>query len=70
MGRGKEYRSFAARCVEIARMTADPQTKAVMLQMAQIWSRLADEQNSLRRRRIELNPDSNAADQAGQDPSS
>jgi hypothetical protein len=43
MGRSQEYRLFAARCLEIARTTADEQTKAVMLQMAQVWSRLADE---------------------------
>jgi hypothetical protein len=43
MGRSQEYRLFAARCLEIARATTDEQTKAVMLQMAQVWSRLADE---------------------------
>lgn len=45
MGRAEEYRWFAARCVEIARITTDDQTKAAMLQMAQVWSRLADEPN-------------------------
>jgi hypothetical protein len=43
MGRAQEYRLFAARCLEVARATADSQTKAVMLQMAQVWSRLAEE---------------------------
>ncbi len=43
MGRSAEYRRFAMRCLEIARATGDQQTKAVMLQMAQVWSRLADE---------------------------
>jgi hypothetical protein len=43
MGRAEQYRWFAARCLEIARHTADAQTKAAMLQMAQVWSRLADE---------------------------
>lgn len=43
MGRAEQYRWFAARCLEIARNTADTQTKAAMLQMAQVWSRLADE---------------------------
>jgi len=43
MGRSAEYRRFAVRCLEIARATGDEQTKAVMLQMAQVWSRLADE---------------------------
>ena len=41
--RSQEYRLFAARCLEIARTTADEQTKAVVLQMARVWSRLADE---------------------------
>jgi hypothetical protein len=43
MGRAREYRWFAARCLEIARTTADAQTKAAMLQMAQVWSRLAED---------------------------
>jgi hypothetical protein len=43
MGRARDYRWFAARCLEIARATADTQTKAAMLQMAQVWSRLAEE---------------------------
>ena len=43
MGRAREYRWFAARCLEIARSTADTQTKAAMLQMAQVWSRLAED---------------------------
>jgi hypothetical protein len=45
MGRAEQYRWFAARCLEIARTTLDPQTRAAMLQMAQVWSRLADENN-------------------------
>jgi hypothetical protein len=42
MERAREYRWFAARCLEIARTTTDGQTKAAMLQMAQVWSRLAE----------------------------
>lgn len=49
MGRSQEYRLFAARCLEIARATADEQTRAVMLQMAQVWSRLADEIEAARK---------------------
>jgi hypothetical protein len=41
MGRVREYRWFAAQCLDVARATADTQTKAAMLQMAQVWSRLA-----------------------------
>jgi hypothetical protein len=47
MGRAEQYRWFAVRCLEIARTTLDPQTKAAMLQMAQVWSRLADENQSV-----------------------
>jgi hypothetical protein len=43
MGRSGEYRLFAARCLDIARTTNDERTKAAMLQMARVWSRLADE---------------------------
>lgn len=43
MASALEYREFAARCLEIARRTSDPQTQAVMLQMAQAWHRLAEE---------------------------
>jgi hypothetical protein len=46
MGRAEQYRWFAARCLELARTTADPQTQAAMLQMAQVWFRLADEAES------------------------
>lgn len=49
MGRSEQYRWFAARCLEIAHSTNDPLTKAAMLQMAQVWSRLADEIESARR---------------------
>jgi len=49
MGRSQEYRLFAAGCLEVARATADEQTRAVMLQMAQVWSRLADEIEAARR---------------------
>ena len=42
MGRSEQYRAFAARCLEIAHNSEDPHTKAIMLQMAQVWSRLAD----------------------------
>jgi hypothetical protein len=45
MGRSQEYRLFAARCLEVARATADE----LMLQMAQVWSRLADEIEAARR---------------------
>lgn len=57
MGRAQQYRSFATRCLEIARVTADRQTKATMLQMAQVWSRLSDEIETAARAR----PNDNSA---------
>jgi hypothetical protein len=41
MGRSDDYRRFARACLELARTTEDPQTRALMLQMAQIWQRLS-----------------------------
>jgi hypothetical protein len=43
MGRSEEYRRFAQECLEMARTTEDHQTRAVLLQMAQVWFRLAEE---------------------------
>jgi hypothetical protein len=43
MSRSKDYRRFAAACLEIAETTEDQQTRAVFIQMAQVWYRLAEE---------------------------
>ena len=56
MGRSQEYRLFAARCLEIARATTDEHTKAVTLQMAQVWSRLADEIETAQRDGVIVDP--------------
>jgi hypothetical protein len=56
MGRAREYRWFAARCLEIAHATADTQTKAAMLQMAQVWSRLAEDITASGRERPDDGP--------------
>ena len=37
-----EYRRFAEACIELARHQETPQERAVLLQMALIWSRLAE----------------------------
>ncbi len=42
MDRCDAYRDFAAQCVELARMMDSPHDRSVMLQMALIWSRLAE----------------------------
>jgi hypothetical protein len=43
MGKSDEYRRFARECLEIAETMDDSQTRAVMVQMAQVWFRLAEE---------------------------
>jgi hypothetical protein len=43
MGRSEEYRRFAAECLTMANDTEDEQTRAIYLQMAQVWFRLSDE---------------------------
>jgi hypothetical protein len=41
MGRSEEYRRFAAECLEMASAFDNPTARAVLLQMAQVWFRLA-----------------------------
>ncbi len=41
MQRSEEYRRFAQECLEMARTTEDEQAHAVLIQMAQVWLRLA-----------------------------
>ena len=41
MGRSDEYRRYAAECLEMASVVHDPKTRATLLQMAQVWLRLA-----------------------------
>jgi len=43
MTKTDEYRRYAAECLELAKITDNPTNKAVLLQMAQTWSRLANE---------------------------
>jgi hypothetical protein len=40
--RCKAYRHFAAQCLELARHIDGPQDRAVLLEMALLWSRLAE----------------------------
>ncbi len=42
MDRSVRYRCFANECLELARTAVSEKSKAVLLQMAQIWSQLAD----------------------------
>jgi hypothetical protein len=42
MGKSDDYRRFAQECLEIARTAVDPRARATLLQMAQVWFRLAE----------------------------
>ena len=43
MGRSDEYRRYAAECVEMASVFHEPKARAALLQMAQVWLRLASQ---------------------------
>ena len=43
MGRPDEYRRYAAECLEVASAVHDPTAWATLLQMAQVWLRLASQ---------------------------
>jgi hypothetical protein len=43
MSTSEDYRRFAGACLEFAVATEDEQTRAVFIQMAQVWFRLAVE---------------------------
>ena len=36
------YKQFAAECVNVAQQTSSPRDKAVLLQMAETWLKLAE----------------------------
>jgi hypothetical protein len=42
MDRCDAYRHFAAQCLELSRSMESAQDRAILLQMALIWSRLAE----------------------------
>jgi len=43
MGRSDEYRRYAAECLEMASVVHDPNARATLLHMAQVWLRLASQ---------------------------
>jgi hypothetical protein len=43
MEKSEEYRRFVRECLEIAGTMDDPQARAVMVQMAHLWFRLAEQ---------------------------
>jgi hypothetical protein len=40
------YRRFAQECLEISKTVQDERSRAVLIQMAQVWFRLAEEKVS------------------------
>jgi hypothetical protein len=46
MSRAEEYRRLAQQCLDVARTIRDPDGHAALVQMAQVWQRLANEQES------------------------
>ena len=47
MDKSHQYRRFARECLELARTALSEQSKAMLLQMAQVWNRLADEHDRI-----------------------
>jgi hypothetical protein len=43
MARSEQYRRFVQECLEMARTADDARVRAVLIQMAQVWFRLAAE---------------------------
>jgi hypothetical protein len=41
MGKAEEYESHAARCLRLARIARDADSKAVLIEMARTWQMLA-----------------------------
>ena len=46
MDRSDHYRRFAQECLEMARTSDNEQTRTVLIQMAQVWFRLAETRES------------------------
>ncbi len=42
MGTADNYRRFAMECLELARSNLSERSKVALLQMAEVWNRLAD----------------------------
>jgi hypothetical protein len=46
VNRSDQYRRFAQKCLEMARTSESEQTRVVLIQMAQVWFRLAEARQS------------------------
>ncbi|HYV30873.1 MAG TPA: hypothetical protein VEO53_07210 [Candidatus Binatia bacterium] len=47
--RSEHYRQYACDCLRLGNSTLDPATKAVLVDMAQAWMKLAEQANSIHR---------------------
>ncbi len=45
MSTKEDYRRYARECMELLRAVTDEKTKAALSHMAQVWLRLADQQD-------------------------
>ncbi len=43
MAKSEDYRRFAQECLDLSKTLKDERSRAVLIQMAQIWLRLAEE---------------------------
>jgi hypothetical protein len=43
MGKSDEYRRYAEECLMLANVLHSPEARSVLLQMARVWFRLADQ---------------------------
>ena len=48
MGRLDDYRRYAKECLDMANTVQDEKTRATLLQMAQVWLRLAQDHDAKR----------------------
>lgn len=46
MGRSDDYRRYAKECLDMANIVHDAKARASLLQMAQVWLRLAQQQDA------------------------
>jgi hypothetical protein len=46
VNRAEEYRRLAQQCLEMARTISNQDVRATLIHMAQVWQRLANEQES------------------------
>lgn len=49
MGRSDDYRRYASECLEMANIVQDAKARASLLQMVQVWLRLAHRDDDKKR---------------------